>query len=90
MRQWVLPWCIPGRMFNVLMGGALRAEKRLSKTEPGKGWVDRRGNLKEGTHIILNVGPGFDLRGEGALPRTRRRAASAVAAAPAFMRVVAA
>lgn len=57
---------------HVLMDGVLHAEKRLSKTEPGKGWVDRRGNLKEGTHIILNVGPGFDLRGEGVLPHARR------------------
>ena len=44
------------------------AEKRLSTTEPGKGWVDKRGNVKEGTHIFLNVGPHFDLHGEGALP----------------------
>lgn len=72
------------------MEGALRAEKRLSKTEPGKGWVDRRGNVKQGTHIILNVGPDFDLRGEGALPRAGRLAAYAVFAAPAFVRVVAA
>ena len=79
-----------GWLFYGLMDGALRAEKRLSKTEPGKGWVDRRGNLKEGTHIILNVGPDFDLRGEGALPRAGRRFVIVEAAAPAFMRAAAA
>lgn len=73
-----------GWLFNdILMDRALHSEKRLSTTEPGKGWVDKRGNVKEGTHIILNVGPSFDLRGEGALPRAGRLAVIVVAATPA-------
>lgn len=42
------------------------ADKRLSKTDPGKQWVDRRGNVKQGTHLIFNVSPDFELHGEGA------------------------
>ena len=28
--------------------------------------MDRRGNLKQGTHLIFNVSPDFELHGEGA------------------------
>jgi len=42
------------------------AEKRLAASDPGQLWVDRNGNIKEGTHLIFNVSPDFELHGEGA------------------------
>ncbi|KAK9822355.1 hypothetical protein WJX81_000239 [Elliptochloris bilobata] len=47
-------------------------EKRLATSEPGKLWVDKKGNVKEGTHLFLNVGPKFELRGEVMTPGNLR------------------